>query len=103
MTSIEASIKGDVEFDAGLLGSPSRQVLEIGCGAGRVALALAARGYSILGVDLSEPRLRLARAKSRNLVSADLNDISFLQHDILELDLPCGSIWFSSPITASII
>jgi SAM-dependent methyltransferase len=88
VTSIDASIKGDIDFYSGLLSSHRGHVLEIGCGTGRVAFALAARGHSVLGVDLSESMLKVARRKSRNLINASLINIGFLQHDMLKLDLP---------------
>jgi len=39
-------------------------VLELGCGTGRVALALAAEGIEVVGVDISEAMLVIARARS---------------------------------------
>ena len=38
-------------------------VLEVGCGTGRVALALAERGNAVTGIDLSEPMLDAFKAK----------------------------------------
>lgn len=38
--------------------SPRPIVLDLGCGTGRSALPLAARGYDVVGVDLSQPMLR---------------------------------------------
>jgi SAM-dependent methyltransferase len=43
------------------------EVLEIGCGTGAFARALAARSKHVLGVDLSPEMIRLAREKSRHL------------------------------------
>lgn len=39
-------------------------ILDIGCGSGRYALALAGRGGRVTGIDFSLPMLRLARALS---------------------------------------
>src|SRR3989304_5810556 len=40
-------------------------VLDLSCGTGNYALALAQRGLRVVGADLSEPMLRLAQAKAR--------------------------------------
>jgi len=41
--------------------APGRRVLDVGCGPGRHALALARRGIEVVGVDLSEDFVALAR------------------------------------------
>lgn len=40
------------------------RILDVGCGTGRHAIELASRGYSVKGVDLSEPMLEKAREKA---------------------------------------
>jgi SAM-dependent methyltransferase len=40
-------------------------ILELACGTGRVALSLARAGLRVLGLDLSEPMLRIARRKAQ--------------------------------------
>ncbi len=45
-------------------GDRSVRILDIGCGTGRHALELAARGYAVVGVDLSTAQLARARAKA---------------------------------------
>lgn len=49
------------EHVASYLGERER-VLDAGCGYGRIAVPLAARGYQVYGLDLSETLLRSARA-----------------------------------------
>ncbi|MEZ5167954.1 MAG: class I SAM-dependent methyltransferase [Acidimicrobiales bacterium] len=54
-----------------------RSVLDAGCGTGRVAIELAARGFDVVGVDLDEAMLGEAQAKAPGLrwVLADLVDV----------------------------
>jgi len=52
----------EVEYLVGALGlEPGRRVLDVGCGPGRHSLALARRGFDVVGVDLSPDFLALAR------------------------------------------
>ena len=88
VTSIDPSVRGDVDFYANYLHSPAQQVLELGCGTGRVAIALAAGGHSVTGIDSSEPMLKLARMKCRKLAPKQLNNVQFLKYDMVTLDLP---------------
>ncbi len=55
----------------------ARSVLDAGCGTGRVAIELAARGFDVVGVDLDPGMLEHARAKSPHLewVAGDLGTI----------------------------
>lgn len=68
--------------------SPVESILDLGCGTGNHALALAAKGYALVGVDRSEHMLRRARAKTDGLpagvaaprfVLADVRDYAFDQ------------------------
>jgi SAM-dependent methyltransferase len=43
--------------------TPGARVLDLGCGTGRLALGLAARGHAVTGIDLSSAALAAARAK----------------------------------------
>lgn len=61
----------------------SLRILDIGCGTGRHAIELARRGYSIVGVDLSETQLKRGRenaARSKvsvKFVAADARKLTF--------------------------
>lgn len=74
---------GEVDFIEQEMGyDKSKKILDIGCGTGRHAIELSARGYDVTGVDLSRSQLLRAieKAKSRNL------DISFTIADARHLD-----------------
>jgi len=61
--------------DAGNVGAGDR-CLDVGCGTGATSRALAARGGSVLGLDLSGPMLAVARN-----AAADLDQLTFIQGD----------------------
>lgn len=65
------SIHGEADF---ICGFEPTTVLDAGCGTGRVAIELAARGIDVVGVDLDPPMLGQARHKAPHLewVEADL-------------------------------
>ena len=76
------------EADLQLLG-PVRghRVLDLGCGAGQCAVALAREGAQVTGVDASEQQLHRARQAAAQAAQA----ISFLQADAADLSmLPSG-------------
>ena len=66
-----AEIHGEANLVAELLGPPSSpagtSVLDAGCGTGRVAIELGARGYAVTGVDVDPTLLDQARAKAPGL------------------------------------
>lgn len=57
------------------------RILDIGCGTGRHSIELARRGYSVVGVDLSDSQLH--RAKEKAL--AENLEVRFLKHDARKL------------------
>lgn len=70
-----ASVHGEADLvDALLREHGGRRVLDAGCGTGRVAIELAARGYAVAGVDLDPGMLVTARAKAPAIpwIEADL-------------------------------
>jgi SAM-dependent methyltransferase len=67
----------DMHGEAALVASyRPATVLDAGCGTGRVAIELAARGHDVVGVDIDPVMLEAARAKAPGLtwVEADLTD-----------------------------
>ena len=72
----------DIPFYRDLIPSPQATLLELGCGTGRVTLALAPYCLSIRGIDLSEAMLAVCRQKlyqagiPRSKVAVQPGDIS---------------------------
>ncbi|MFT9456873.1 MAG: methyltransferase domain-containing protein [Liquorilactobacillus hordei] len=62
------------------------KLLDLACGAGRLAVMLAQSGYQVTGADLSEEMLALAEARTRkeeadlSLVQANMTDLSELEN-----------------------
>jgi 2-polyprenyl-3-methyl-5-hydroxy-6-metoxy-1,4-benzoquinol methylase len=55
--------RDDDFFVSVLADEPARDVLDLGCGTGRLAIALSRRGYRVTGVDPAGPSLDVARGK----------------------------------------
>lgn len=68
-------IEEEIKFDK------SVRILDIGCGTGRHTIELVQRGYSVVGVDLSESQLEQARLKA----SKQILEIDFQKHDARDL------------------
>lgn len=71
---------------------PGKRILDLGCGPGRDAQALAAYGLKPLCLDLSSEMLALCKAKG----------LETLQMDIEQLDLPANSfdgVWSHTSLT----
>lgn len=64
-----------------------RAVLDVGCGTGTWALALAARGAAVTGLDLSPAMIRVAQAKARQRAAP----VTFLTGDAAQLPFPAAS------------
>jgi SAM-dependent methyltransferase len=63
---------------------PARRILELACGTGRHARALAGLGYEVVATDRSEPMLACAR---RGQDAPGAAPVSFLRQDMLTLQL----------------
>ena len=67
----------------------NERVLDIGCGTGNHALALAEIGYEVVGIDFAPGMLKKARAKAARLPQAS---VTFEQADFnRDLPFPAGS------------
>jgi ubiquinone/menaquinone biosynthesis C-methylase UbiE len=65
---------------------PGHLALDLSCGTGNYALALAQRGFRVVGVDSSEPMLRLAKAKA----ARGTTRLSLIQADAMALPFQSG-------------
>ena len=64
------------------------RVLDLCCGTGDVAFALAEQGATVAGLDFSEPMLAIARRRTGN---GRRNNPQFLQGDAQEISFPDGT------------
>lgn len=86
VTDCDASLDGDIELYAGLAPAGGA-VLELGAGTGRVALALAERGFTVVGVDLAGAMLVQAEAKRAALPADIAERLAFRLGDMTSLRL----------------
>jgi SAM-dependent methyltransferase len=117
VTAADARLAGDVDVYAGLAPAGGA-VLELGAGSGRVTAALAERGLSVTGVDLSRPMLAQAERRRGGLPDEVAQRIELRLGDMTELDLkrafelvvcpyftlahvPAGQAWRNSFATAA--
>lgn len=64
------------------------QALDVGCGTGRQAVAMAVKGWEVTGVDYVEKPLRTARARAQAAHVADR--AHFVKGDVTKLDAVLG-------------
>ena len=83
--SVPGQEVGAAEIDAlaAFLPMAPARVLDVACGAGRYAIALARRGYELTGIDIAVPFLE--RARRRAIDAAVM--IDFRRGDMRYLDL----------------
>lgn len=74
--------------------SGGTRVLDAGCGTGRVAIELADRGFSVVGVDVDPDMLSAARRKRPELpwVEADLTDLAQVVDADFDVALLAGNV-----------
>lgn len=74
-------LPGEVEYYVEVARAAAPPVLELGCGTGRITLAIARAGVPVVGLDASTPMLELARAKAEGVagvrfVPGDMRDFA---------------------------
>jgi len=89
------NVHGEADLVESILrDSGGTAVLDAGCGTGRVAIELAGRGFSVVGVDADAPMLAAARSKAPDLswVQADLADLGSAVPGPFDLALLAGNV-----------
>ncbi len=90
-----AAVHGEADLIESLLReSGGTRVLDAGCGTGRVAVELAARGFSVVGLDVDPTMLSAARAKAPELrwVEADLVSAGAQLDETFDLAALAGNV-----------
>ena len=84
---IHAGHDEDIGLWLSYAGRTDQPVLEVGCGTGRIALALARAGHSVTGIDPSASMLRVARQRADD----DALDVELIEGRVLDLSLDAGA------------
>ena len=82
-----AATAGDTQFYGDCARRFGGDVLELGVGTARVAVALAEAGHNVTGLDLSPAMLEHARQKVAGLLPAIAGRLTFVQGDMSAFDL----------------
>lgn len=92
------AIAGDIEFYKSYAASSSAPMLDLGCGTGRIAIALAEAGAKVVGIDISTGMLAKAKTKAKALPENVQKRLSFVHADMrsYKLDPVFGFAYFST-------
>jgi SAM-dependent methyltransferase len=82
---------GDVDLYLALAGRTGGPILEVGVGSGRIAVALAAAGHEVTGVDLDPAMLRRARERAVRAGRATAARLTLVEGDARALPNELGS------------
>lgn len=77
----------DIRFYVDQCYSCANEVLELGCGTGRVSIPIARSGLRITAIDSSEAMLKMAQKKLRKEEDVISNNVIFIMSDIKEFAL----------------
>lgn len=86
VTAADPALRDDIDAYARIAGA-RRTVLELGAGTGRVAIALAERGFHVTGLDLAPAMLAQAAAKQAALAEDIAARVQFVRGDMTALAL----------------
>ena len=117
VTAADARLRGDEDVYVSLA-RPGSSILELGAGTGRLTCDLAARGFTITGVDIAAAMLSQANARSGRLDLEVAARVTLRQGDLTSLDLkqifdlvicpyhtlahlPAGAAWRNGFLTAA--
>ncbi len=79
--------RSDREFYLNLSRETKGQILEIGCGTGRILIPIAKEGLKITGLDLSENMLSVCREKLSKLDVETQNNATLVQGNMTDFDI----------------
>ena len=82
LAELEPGCKGDAAFYLSLLNACPADILELGCGSGRLSLALSKHGHNVQGIDTAEAMLRLAKFHRSRLDDSGAQRVNFTIGDM---------------------
>jgi SAM-dependent methyltransferase len=91
---------GDVDFYRSVAAEAGGPALDLGCGTGRVACALAETGVEVVGLDLSPAMLRRAERRRAALEPAVADRVALVKADMTSFDQPRSFALALSPFRA---
>lgn len=78
---------GEIEFYGIYAKVPHKPILELGCGAGRLLIPLAEKGFIVTGVEISEDMLDICRRKVELLQTETKSRITLIKRDMCKVNL----------------
>jgi 2-polyprenyl-3-methyl-5-hydroxy-6-metoxy-1,4-benzoquinol methylase len=89
LAQLEPGCANDAAFYLSLLAvNAPANILELGCGAGPIGLALSRIGHNVEGIDIAESMLRIARLHRSRLDVEWANRLKFTNGDMTTFSLP---------------